>query len=409
MSLFGTIFNGTTGLVAFSKGLDVISNNVANLNTPGFKRNDLLFRDLLYQYRLTGEASQDFSSRKDGSGVSDAGTVTSFVQGDIQQTDNDIDVAIDGNGLLIVRGDEGVLYTRVGQFTFDEDGNLIIAGTDTRVMGIDEAGQLAEINIDGLRTTPASTTTRVSFAGILSLGSQTHTIENIEVFDADGQRRQLKMELRNNSASGVPRSWLATISDEEDEVIAEDLEIRVQGAGGPLEDFNAFTFTLETESEISSDIEFFFGEPGALDAARSISAGPRGSDLQVDEQDGRPFGGIVNLSFNRDGVLDIEYSNGETAEGGRLALAWLNDLQSLTQIGNGLFEVDDPSRLQVAAANSEGLGEIVSGSVEISNVELSQEFSDLVIVQRGFQVSSQVVSVANEMIQQLIDSANPGR
>ena len=122
------------------------------------------------------------------------------------------------------------------------------------------------------------------------------------------------------------------------------------------------------------------------------------------EQDGLAFGGLISLSFNRDGVLELQYSNGESATGARLALAWLNDLQALQQLGDGLFEIDDPRRLRLAAANTDGLGEIVAGSVEISNVDLSQEFSDLVIVQRGFQVSSQVVSIANEMIQQLIDS-----
>ncbi len=404
MSLFGTIYNGTTGLVAFSRGLDVISNNVANLNTPGFKRNDLLFRDLLYHFQLTGETNQDYSARKDGGGVTDAGTVTSFAQGDIQQSGNEIDVAINGNGFLILRGDEGLLYTRAGQFEFDEDGFLVAAGSDARVMGIDANGKLVDINIKGLRTTPSLPTSRVTFTDNLSSGSTEHVIAEIEVFDADGQRRQLTLTLTNNSTQ-TPRSWLAEIVDEEDNVVATDLEIRFQGNGSPEEGFNSFVFELTSEDDAVSNIEFFFGEPGSFTAATSFSAGAS-SDLAVDDQDGMPFGGLVTLNFNRDGVLELEYSNGESVEGGRLALAWLNDLQVLQQIGNGLFEIDDPRRLLVAAANTEGLGEVVGGSVEISNVELSQEFSDLVIVQRGFQVSSQVVSIANEMIQQLIDSSS---
>lgn len=407
MSMFGTINKGTTGLITYSKGLDVISNNVANLNTPGFKRNDLLFRDLFYQYQLTGEANQGFSARKDGNGVTEGGTTTSFTQGDIQQSGNQTDVAVKGNGFFILRNDEGTFYSRVGQFKIDEDGYLVSSTNDARVAGIDASGNLKDITITELRNNPARATTEVTFVNNLSAGAKEHVVKDIEVFDALGAKHSLTLTLTNNS-SVTPRSWLAEIENEDGDVISAANEIRFKGNGSPEEGFNALKFTFEPDDAEPMEISFFFGEPGSFTGATSFSAGAS-SDLAVDSQDGFAFGSLAEVSFSRDGILELNYSNGQTAEGGRLALAWLNDLQSMQQIGNGLFVLDAPHRLQISGANEGIMGEIVGASVEISNVDLSQEFTDLVIVQRGFQVSSQVVSIANEMIQQLLDSAGSRR
>jgi flagellar hook protein FlgE len=402
MSIFGTIYNGTTGLLTYSKGLDVISNNVANLNTAGFKRNDLLFRDLFYQYQLNGQANQGASVYKDGNGVTDGGTTTSYAQGDIQQSGNDTDIAINGNGFFILRNADGVFYSRVGQFSFDENHYLVSLANDARVAGIDPSGNLTDISISALRTSPASATTEVSFVNNLSPGSTEHVINDIEVFDALGDQHQLTLRLTNNG-SVIPRSWLAQVENENGDVVSTGHEIRFQGDGSPADGFNRFDFTFEPAEATPVSISFLFGEPGSFTGATSFSAGAS-SDLAVEHQNGYGFGSQTGISFNRDGVLEIEYSNGQSAEGGRLALAWINNLQTLRQIGNGLFSVDDAGRLQIYAANENGMGEIMAGSVEISNVELSQEFTDLVIIQRGYQVSSQVVNIANEMLQQLIES-----
>jgi len=407
MSILGTIYSGTTGLLTFSKGLDVISNNVANMNTPGFKRSDLLFRDLFYQYQLTGEANQDFSARKDGNGVKENGTLTSFSQGDIQQTGNETDVAIDGNGFFILRDDENTFYSRVGQFKIDKDGYLISTLNEARVAGIDESGQLMDINISALRTNPAKATTEVTFVNNLSSGATDHEIADIEVFDSLGNKHLLDLKLTNNS-SETPLSWLLEIKDEDENVISSGNEIRFQGNGSPEEGFNSITFTFEPADADPMEITFSFGTPGSFTGATSFSAGSS-SDLAVGTQDGYAYGSQTNVSFDQDGIMEVAYSNGEKVKGERLALGWMNDLQSIEQIGNGLFLMNDPYLLQISAANQGVMGEIVGKSIEISNVELSQEFTDLVIVQRGFQVPSQVVSIANEMIQQLLDSAGSRR
>ncbi len=397
---FGTIYSGTTGLLTFSKGLDVISNNVANLNTVGYKRNDLLFRDLFYQMQVAGQNSEEPNASQIGNGVTDNGTITSFTQGEIQDTGNQTDVAIDGNGFFILRQDGNTFYTRAGQFSFDADGYLVSGVLDSRVSGIDSVGNLIDINISGLRTNPAQATSEVSFSNNLSTGSTTHVINDLEVMDSLGDQHTFTVTFTNNSAT-TPRSWLIEVMDENGDIVTTGEEIRFQTNGSPEASFNEFTFSYQGTGG-TADITFNFGEPDSFVGATSFSGGTV-STLAVSDQDGVEAGSILNVEFDREGVLTINYSNGETASAGRLGLAWFSELQSLQQIGNGLFLVDGDQEVILSGAAEGVMGEIVGNSIEISNVELSQEFTDLIIVQRGFQASSQVVSVSNEMIQQLLD------
>jgi flagellar hook protein FlgE len=120
--MLDSIYVGLTGLTGYSKGLNNISNNVANLNTAGFKSSQLQFSDLFYRYQTSGESGGDGSSYAQGSGVN-AGTSTMvFKQGELRATGNDQDVAVDGNGLFVLRKDGQTFYTRAGQFSFDADG-----------------------------------------------------------------------------------------------------------------------------------------------------------------------------------------------------------------------------------------------------------------------------------------------
>lgn len=402
MSIYGTIHNGTTGLITYSKGLGVISNNVSNMNSPGFKRNDLMFKDLFYNYQLSGNADQGLNSFKQGNGVGDSGTTTSFAQGDLQQTGNDLDVAIDGNGFFVLREGSDTQYSRVGQFRIDEDGYVVSSSNGYRVAGLNDSGALQDINLSAYNTSPAVATSQVTFFNNLSTGSTEHTLNDVTVIDSLGNEHTLTLTFANNSST-TPRSWLIEVQDADDTVIATGLEIRFQGNGSPEDGFNSVNFTFSPDDAEPSDIELFFGEVGSFTGTTSFAAGST-SDMAVESTDGREFGKQSSATFSADGSIEISFTNGETVNAGRLALAWINDLQSMKQLGNGLFEIDDPNRMTIGAANEGALGEIVGGSIEISNVELSQEFTDLVIVQRGFQVSSQVVNIANEMLQQLLDS-----
>jgi flagellar hook protein FlgE len=410
---FGTIHKGATGLLAFSRGLDLLSNNIANLNTPGFKRSDVLFRELFYQYQLTGDSGGGSSTAQLGNGVTTRGTVVSFSQGDLQQTGNSTDIAINGNGFFILRNDDAIFYTRGGQFQFDADGFLVSPALNARVAGIDANGNLVDINIADLRLNPAQATTEINFTNNLASGATApHVIPDVAVIDSLGGSHDLELTFTNNGAlAGGGRSWLVRVEDENNNsltTVPANGEIRFQDNGSPETGFNTVTFSFQPAGgAAATTITLFFGNPGSFTGATSFSGGTT-SSLAVRDQNGLAAGTILEVGFSDDGAIELRYTNEETADAGRLALAWFDQLQTLRQMGNVLFLAPENLSPQIAAPGDSVMGDIVGGSVEISNVELTQEFTELIIVQRGYQASSQVVTVANEMIQQLLD-AGKGR
>ena len=185
-------------------------------------------------------------------------------------------------------------------------------------------------------------------------------------------------------------------------------EVRFQGNGSPQEDFNTFTFAYSPSEADTQSIELFLGEPGSFDAATSFSGGAS-SSLSVGSQNGRGLGALLGVSFDRTGVMNLQYSNGASTSVERLALAWFRELQQLEQIGNGRFLPAVGQQPIIAAPTESVMGAIVGENIELSNVELTQEFTDLIIIQRGFQASSQIVSISNEMLQQLLDMGRSSR
>jgi flagellar hook protein FlgE len=400
MAITGSIFTGMSGLITYSRGLDVISNNVANLNTPGFKGSDLQFRDLFYDFQWVATQGGQLANEQDGSGVGDGGTSIRFRPGDLQETGNDTDAAIEGNGFFVLRGKDGTVYTRAGQFQFDDDGFLVSANGEERVAGFDENGQLVDVTLEGLRTIAPQATSEVIFFDNLSSGSNRHVINDLEIIDRNGETQTWTVTFTNNQAE-TPRSWLIEVEDEDGNILTVGQEIRFQGNGSPEEGFNRITFTVTPEDGEAFDVSFFFGEPNSFTKATSFSGGAT-SSLAVESQDGFRSGSLVSVGFTREGRLDLEYSNGESQQSTRLALAWFQDLQELRQLEGARFIPRGGQEAEIGGAAEGVFGEIVEETLEISNIELTSEFTDLIIVQRGFQASSQVITVANEMLQQLL-------
>lgn len=393
---------GLTGLIGYSKDLSVIGNNAANLNTPGFKSQQLNFADLFYQSQMS--FSHDGNTRFDiGAGLSTGSTRRNFKQGEMRQTGGEQDVAIEGNGFFVVRRDGQTFYTRAGQFSFDEQGYLVSASQRARVAAF-SGGALRDININGLRTQAGRPTTRINFSGVLNTNDAStspHTVGSITAFDAAGGQHTLSVRFTNNTAV-TPGSWNVEVRDQRNTVLTTG-EIRFDGAGTPSAGFNSLVFNWTPPGVNSSSVELFFGDPGSTTAARSLSAAS--SSLVFDSQDGRAVGGVTRASFDAQGFLVLTYSNTETLKVDRLALASFQFVQGLEPLEGNLFAQtqDTPGDRTLGVAGEGVFGKVASGSIEISNVDLAQEFSSLIISQRGYQASSQVIGAANEMIQQLFD------
>lgn len=403
--MFDSILIGMSGMEGFSKGLKVISNNVANLNTPGFKSSSLLFTDAYYQQGSAGEFRSGGNGQPAffGTGLSTLSSVLNFQPGETQQTGNPLDVSISGNGYLVSQDKEGksIAFTRDGQTQFDTDGFLVSTTTGKYILGYgsDTAQGLSKISLDGLRSSAPKATATVTFAGNLTSGTTTagstptDTTVHFAVNDALGGQHSLTALFHNNGSADADH-WTLTISDGSTQVAAGTIGF-IAGSPDPTADKFTFTYTPAGGSP----------SPVTLDFSGNVTSFVNGnsSSLEPSSQDGYGAGTISKLAFDADGYLSITYSNGQTAKGAQLALADFRSTNVLQEKGSGEFTTTDPAFTSYGRPNSAGLGAIVSGQVEESNVDLSGEFSNLIVMQRGYQASSNILSTANDMLQELFD------
>lgn len=393
--MLDSIYVGLTGLIGYQKSLKVISNNVANLNTPGFKSSQLQFADLFYTSQGANTATPDGAAQF-GTGLNTLATVFDFKQGQIRQTGNDMDAAVDGNGLFVLKDKEGNLrFSRAGQFSFDSDGFLVAQSSGARVLGLGEDGQLTDISLTGIRVNAPKATSKVAFSGNLSSTADQDVINSVKVIDALGGEHLLKLTFKNN-ASTTPGGWTVTVSDDKGDVGTGDIGFQ---NGIPDPAASSFTLTYAPAGTSGTPITFDFSTD-----TTSFSSGTQ-STLAVKSQDGFAAGALTKVSFDKDGNLLATYSNGQVTKPQRLALASFERPDAtLTEIGGNEFTaVQGSNTVHFGNAGTDVFGKISSGVVEISNVDLSQEFSDLIVTQRGYQASSQLISTANELVQELLD------
>lgn len=385
--MLDSIYVGMSGLHGFSQGLRVIANNTANINTPGFKGSSLQFADMFYSTAGSGSGLAQV-----GYGLNTTGTSLNFKQGELRQTGNSLDLAVDGQGLFTLRDANGNLhYTRAGQFLFDSDGVLINRSDGSKVMGVDATGLQGEISIRGRSTLEGKASTTVTFAGNLSSTATTETVQSVKVIDAVGGEHLLSVKFTNDSAT-TAGAWTVELLDGATSVGTGQL---VFADGRPTAASAKITLTY-TPAGLAAI-------PLVLDFSTDVTSFASGnlSTLAFKAQDGYAPGALTGVSFDELGVLVMTYANGQTAKGSRLSLGRFESLEAVESIGGNAFDATDTLAWRIGFAGDEAFGKVRSGMIELSNVDLSQEFSDLVIMQRGYQASSQVISTANEMLQQL--------
>ena len=387
--MFQAIYNSLSGLFSFSRSLNTISNNISNMNTPGFRGSDTFFTNI-----------------NNGHGTAIAGEGMRTDAGDIRQTGNATDLAVDGAGYFILRDTEGGLhYTRAGQFRFNEDGLLVDTVTQYEVMGIDSSGNLITIDLDSYRTLAAEPTTAVKFTGNIAPGSTTTTVNTITVYDAAGISHTLSATFTRNTAAGAaPGSFSVVVKDEAGTTLVNG-EIRFNTDGTPQSGFNTLSATL-SYGGTNQSITFNFGTPGALDGAMSLQG--MSTNISAKVEDGHGVLGVTDLKFDDKGVLQLVYSQTEKRQGPQVALAILPNESSLHLAGGRLISGTTVVEREIGRPGEPRFGRIAGGSLELSNVDLTQEFADMIIIQRGYQASSRVMTVSNEMVEQLYNSTRGG-
>ncbi|HEY9105263.1 MAG TPA: flagellar hook-basal body complex protein [Roseateles sp.] len=392
--MIDSIFIGTSGLQAFSEGLKVIGNNVANLNTPGFKASDSVFANMVFADSQGGSGQPSGEVTQFGSGVMLSQTAVNFRAGELRQTGNPLDVNVSGEGFFVTREKDQpqTLYTRAGQFEFNKDGHLVVRGTERQVIGLSATGEQLPITLDGLRINPPKPTATVTLGGNLSSSATDFSIASVKIIDSAGGEHSLTLKF--TPKTGAAGTWTVQLMDGSTEV--GNGEIRFTGSQ-PLPGFDSIDINYSPTGVTASSIK--------LDFSKNVTNFDTGttSSLAVSSSDGHAVGTLNKITFDADGTLALGYSNGQTAKGAKVALALFDSTSHLVPQGNSGFTYADRGGVRIGAPNQSGFGSIGSNQVEGSNVDLASEFSDLIVAQRGYQASSRIVSTASELLQDLFD------
>ena len=400
-----SLFSGISGLRAHQQMMDVTGNNIANVNTTGYKSSQTVFQDTLSQMVNAAGAPQNGSGGTNpaqvGLGVRTASVNANFSQGAAQTTGKAGDMMIQGDGFFIAKSGGESVYTRAGSFTFDANGSLttpngqIVQGWTAESDGtVNTAGSPGNLKLPiGVSLSPVQTkgftlTGNLSYEATGSASAKTIPIPTI---DAQGRSGTLDVVLTRGAddAAGNP-VWDMTMPDVTPPPAAKSLSFPGGKARGEL----------DTDGKDTGKINMGGYEIDVHD----LTTYAGNTEARVSASDGSAAGILSSYTVSNTGQIVGVFSNGMKQTLGQLALANFNNVNGLEKIGDSMFRSTVNSGLaQVGAAGSAGLGLITSGALEMSNVDLAQEFTNLVIAQRGFQANSRIITTSDEILQELVN------
>ena len=398
--MLSAIYTALSGMTAYEQGLNVIGNNVANLDTVGYKMTEPMFTSVAPDTE-SGAMLGSPGSQSGGDGVALNESRVSFAEGQDQSTGNPLDAAVNGLGFFVVQdGNGGYLYTRAGQFQFDQNGNLVETATGNKVVVSTATSSSGSFNVDSYRSYPPKATTTVDLSGNLAGTGQTtpYVLSNITVVDSSGGTQNLKATFTQSTTN--PRQWTVQVADSSNNVLGTG-SLTFNADGTPASSNTPVTVTVTPPNLPSFSVNFDFGAAGSFSGVTSMGS-TSASQLQVLSQDGVQLGALTGTSFGSDGSITLTYSNGQTLKPAKLVLAQFDAPQQLTATSKGLYAANEGTLPTLGAPLSSNFGSILGGQVEMSNVDLSQQFTDLIVIERGYQASSEINSAANTMLQQLL-------
>ncbi len=404
---------GLSGLSANAVYLDTIGNNLANINTIGYKSSGVTFMDLVSQ--TVGGTSNN--PMQVGLGVTTGSISPIFSQGAIENTREATNAAIQGNGFFIVNDGSGNAYTRAGNFSFDSDGALVtpdgykVQGwTATDANGdIDTTGQLSDVIIPpGVLREPTATSSMSTVTNLDSDAAVADTYsDSVQIFDSLGEAHVATI-LYTNTGAGA---WTYEITVPDTEAtgtagttagtirIGATGTLTFNGAGqltapaadvslaGPTTWTNGATVSAITWDLIDAD-----GDPTltgfAADSATSSKT-----------QNGAAAGMIDNISIKSDGSIVATLGAGQSVTVGQLALASFNNPKGLVKLGSSRYGESQAAGIaNIGVAGTGGRGSLIGSALEQSNVDVAQEFTRMILAQRGYQANSKTITTSDELL-----------
>ena len=385
-----SLYSGISGLRAEQTMLDVTGNNIANVNTVGFKSSSVQFEDTLSQTisaaGLPTGAKGGINPNQVGLGVRVGGIATSMVQGSQQTTGNNMDEMISGDGYFVTKSSGENLYTRNGAFHWDSQGRLSTADGGlvqgwSAMNGVIQTGlQPGTISISN-QVSGAKQTTTATVAGNLPSGAKVGDSfeRDITVYTADGSEKTLAATFTATAAN----SWDYSIDDGTGTPVTGTLQ-----TGGATVTATSGS-TTPTIDGITVDLSKLSGYAGL-------------TSVSITGQNGNKAGTLLATTMSADGTLTGTFSNGATVPLAKLAIGTFANPAGLERAGSSsLRQSINSGTAQLTAAGEGTAGDIVAGALEMSNVDLSQEFTNLIVAQRGFQANARIITTSDEILQEL--------
>lgn len=456
-----SLYSGVSGLQNHQTRMDVIGNNISNVNTTGFKRGRVNFQDMISQ-QMAGAAKPTeelggVNPKDVGLGMTIATIEQVFTQGNLQSTGVSTDVAIQGNGFFIVKNGEESYYTRNGVFGLDRDGTLVNPANGMRVQGwmarevngehiIQNAATPTDLVIPVGSKDPAKATQNVLYACNLDKntpeileGASASDIEKgtwkneQKIYDSFGNQHLLSVSYRR--VVGNPNAWEATVNV--DEGNADFTQTRV-GLGTTDGVQNTFIVEFDnmgmlsrvtdsagnvsnTEGEIVLQTSFTVAESetdengnpyrqtfnlnlGTIGSmTNTITQSASKSSNKAYSQDGYTLGYLDNFKIDSSGTITGVYSNGTNRVIGQIALATFANDRGLEKAGDNTYvETNNSGEARIGESGVAGKGSLLAGALEMSNVDLSEQMTDMIVTQRGFQSNAKTIQTADTLLETVL-------
>ncbi|MFW6344276.1 MAG: flagellar hook protein FlgE [Sediminispirochaetaceae bacterium] len=454
-----SLYSGVSGLQNHQTRMDVIGNNISNVNTTGFKKGRVNFQDLLSQTMTGASRPTDevggVNPKQVGLGMNVASIDTIHTQGSLETTGVNTDMAIEGDGFFVLRSGNQEFHTRAGNFGLDEDGTLVNPSNGLRVQGwqaedvdgetfVNTAADVGDLNIPIGSKDPAAGTTEVELASNLdkrtplipedagaadtregtwsvdkkiydSFGN-THTMR-INFTRVAGEENQWQGEVVIDPDSETPTNTVVDVGPENNDTntfIAEfDNLGTLQGViddQGDLVDegelqvnvgFDVVDAAPEDGEQVRQNFNLTLGEVGSV--VDSMTQFAEKSSTKAFRQNGHPMGYLESFKIDDSGTITGVYSNGTNRTLGQVAMSSFTNPGGLEKEGENTYtQTINSGEARIGEAGSAGKGKIIAGALEMSNVDLSQQFTDMIVTQRGFQANSKTITTSDQMLQELL-------
>ena len=405
--MISALFTGVSGLKSHQVQLDVIGNNIANVNTIGFKSGRAIFKDIFNQTLKSASSSSELAGgvnpQQIGNGVSLGAIDNIFTQGSLEFTNNASDLAIQGAGFFVLSDGNTRSYTRTGTFEINRNGYLVDPASGLMVQGkMATNGKLSEGTIDNLRLPfgqklPASATTNV----VLESNIDARTAEGasgytttFDVYDSLGNSHPVSVSF--TKAGENQWTWNAAVNGTAvgNGNIAFNPDGSLQSADG-----NPLSFNPQNGAEAMT-ITLDFGAPNTTNGLSQLASA---STVTAKNQNGYGMGVLEGFNFDESGTIRGVFSNGVSQVLGQVALAHFNNPGGLTKAGSSLYqESGNSGQAILGRPGVGGLGSIAPGALEMSNVDLTTEFTKMILAQRGFQANARVISTTDAILGELV-------